>query len=134
MDRPRITTFLMFNKSGDSNAAAKFYTSIFKNSRILSSSPMSADVELDGQRLSFFDGGDHFSFSEGISLFVSCKDQAEVDYYWDKLIAGGTPTQCGWLNDKFGVTWQIIPTRLMELLSDPDKARANRAASSAVAC
>ena len=123
----RITPFLMFSKPGDSLAAAELYTSIFKSSRILKSTPMSADVELDGQRLSFFDGGDHFSFSEGNSLFVSCKDQTEVDYYWDKLVAGGKPTQCGWLDDKFGVTWQIIPTRLMELLGDADKARANRA-------
>lgn len=124
----RITTFLMFSKSGDSRAAAEHYTAIFKSSRIISSTPMSAEVELDGQRLMFYDGGSHFKdmFTDGISLFVSCANQAEVDYYWDKLLAGGKPTQCGWLKDKFGVSWQIIPTRLLELMQDPDKDRANR--------
>ena len=125
----RITTFLMFSKSGDSRAAAAHYTSIFKNSRIVSTTPISAEVELDGARLAMYDGGEHFKdmFTDGISLFVSCANQEEVDYYWDKLLAGGKPTQCGWLKDKFGVSWQIIPTRLMQLLGDPDKARANRA-------
>ena len=119
----RITTFLMFNDQAE--AAAKHYTSIFKNSRIVSSMP--TEIELDGQRLYMYNGGPHFKFSEGISLFVSCETQAEVDYYWDKLLEGGKPSQCGWLTDKFGVSWQIVPTALIKLLSDPDRARANRA-------
>ena len=121
----RITTFLMFNKGAEE--AAKFYTSIFKNSKIHSSSALTADIELDGMRLYLYDGGPHFKFSEGISLFVSCETQEEVDYYWTKLLEGGEPSQCGWLKDKFGVSWQIVPTALMRLLSDKDRARANRA-------
>jgi predicted 3-demethylubiquinone-9 3-methyltransferase (glyoxalase superfamily) len=115
----------MFNKGAEE--AAKFYTSIFKNSKIHSSSALTADIELDGMRLYLYDGGPHFKFSEGISLFVSCETQEEVDYYWTKLLEGGEPSQCGWLKDKFGVSWQIVPTALMRLLSDKDRARANRA-------
>lgn len=124
----RITTFLMFSNPGDSRAAAEHYTAIFKSSRIVSSTPISAEVELDGTRLAMYDGGPHFKdmFNDGISLFVSCANQDEIDYYWDKLLAGGKPTQCGWLKDKFGVSWQIVPTRLLELMQDPDKARAQR--------
>ena len=121
----RITTFLMFNTGAEE--AAKFYASIFKNSKIHASSALSADVELDGTRLYFYNGGPHFKFSEGISLFVSCETQEEVDYYWNKLLEGGEPSQCGWLKDKFGVSWQIVPTALMRLLGDKDRARANRA-------
>jgi predicted 3-demethylubiquinone-9 3-methyltransferase (glyoxalase superfamily) len=121
----RITTFLMFEKGAEE--AAKFYTSIFKNSKIHASSALSADIELDGTRLYFYNGGPHFKFTEGISLFVSCETQEEVDYYWSKLLEGGEPSQCGWLKDKFGVSWQIVPTALMRLLGDSDRARANRA-------
>ncbi|HUS30493.1 MAG TPA: VOC family protein [Kofleriaceae bacterium] len=121
----RITPFLMFNDGCE--AAAKHYTTIFKNSVVHSISAMQADIEIDGQRLLMYNGGPHFKFSEGMSLFVSCETQAEVDYYWDKLLEGGKPTKCGWLTDKFGVSWQIVPTVLMKLLGDKDRARANRA-------
>jgi predicted 3-demethylubiquinone-9 3-methyltransferase (glyoxalase superfamily) len=121
----RITTFLMFEKGAEE--AAKFYTSIFKSSKIHASSALSADIELDGTRLYFYNGGPHFKFTEGMSLFVSCETQEEVDYYWNKLLEGGEPSQCGWLKDKFGVSWQIVPTALMRLLGDKDRARAERA-------
>ena len=127
-DTNKITPFLMFeSRLGE---ALDFYISIFKNSRILNSAPdgqggvMSATFELEGQRLLAFNGGPHFKFSEAISLFVDCKSQAEVDELWGKLIAdGGEESQCGWLKDKFGVSWQIIPSALMELMSDPNPAK-----------
>jgi predicted 3-demethylubiquinone-9 3-methyltransferase (glyoxalase superfamily) len=121
----RITTFLMLNDQAE--AAAKHYTSIFKNSRILSGTPLA--IELDGFRLFLYNGGEYFKdkLGEGMSLFVSCETQAEVDYYWDKLLEGGKPSQCGWLTDRFGVSWQIVPTVLGKLLADKDPARAKRA-------
>jgi predicted 3-demethylubiquinone-9 3-methyltransferase (glyoxalase superfamily) len=83
---------------------------------------------LDGQRFLAFNGGPHFSFSEGVSFFVSCETQADVDYYWDHLLAnGGVESQCGWLRDRFGLSWQIIPTTLQQLLRNPDRAVAERA-------
>jgi predicted 3-demethylubiquinone-9 3-methyltransferase (glyoxalase superfamily) len=129
---PQITTFLMYVDQAEQ--AAELYTSIFKNSRIISKTPgasgdqvMSVTFELEGQQYFAFNGGEHFQFSDAISLFVSCEDQAQVDEYWDKLIAdGGAASQCGWLKDKFGVSWQIIPKRLGELLQDPDRAKASR--------
>ncbi len=129
----RITPFLMFNDQLDE--AVSFYISVFGNSKILGDVQrgpdgklMSATFQLEGQEFMAFNGGPHFSFSEGISLFVSCKDQQEVDQLWNRFTAdGGEESMCGWLKDKFGVSWQIIPERLMELLSDPDPERAQRA-------
>jgi predicted 3-demethylubiquinone-9 3-methyltransferase (glyoxalase superfamily) len=127
----KITTFLMFNDRAEE--AVNFYTSIFKNSSITGTTPgpdgtvMSATFQIDGQEFYAFNGGPHFSFSEGISLFVSCEGQAEVDDLWDKFTAdGGEESQCGWLKDKFGVSWQIIPSVLGELLGDKDPEKANR--------
>lgn len=121
----KITTFLMFNTGAE--AAAKFYTSIFKRSKLLTSGGGTVSWEIDGQTFLGFDGGPHFKFSEGMSLFVSCESQAEVDEYWEKLIAGGGQhSQCGWLKDRFGVSWQIIPTALMKLMGDPDREKAGR--------
>jgi predicted 3-demethylubiquinone-9 3-methyltransferase (glyoxalase superfamily) len=109
-----------------------FYVSIFKNSKIESvsrygeggpgpkGSIMSASFQLEGQEFMAFNGGPSFSFSQGISLFVSCETQNQVDELWEKLSAGGEKEQCGWLKDKFGVSWQIIPTALGELLGDKD--------------
>lgn len=121
----RITTFLMLD--ADVQAVAKHYTSIFKNSRVVSGTP--TIIELDGFQLYLYNGGEYFKdkLGEGMSLFVSCETQAEVDYYWEKLLEGGKPSQCGWLKDKYGVSWQIVPTALGKLLSDKDPARANRA-------
>ncbi|HTL35483.1 MAG TPA: VOC family protein [Kofleriaceae bacterium] len=121
----RITTFLMLD--AEVEVVAKHYTSIFKNSKIVSGTP--TVIELDGFRLFLYNGGEYFKdkLGEGMSLFVSCETQAEVDYYWEKLLEGGKPSQCGWLKDKFGVSWQIVPTVLSKLLTDKDPARANRA-------
>ncbi len=128
----RITTFLTFKDHGMD--AVNFYTSLFMNSSINSSMVMPgsdqllhAAFTLDGQDYMAMDAGDHFAFSDGISLFVSCKDQAEIDYYWDALTAdGGEPGQCGWLKDKFGVSWQVVPKQLGVLMQSPDPAKAQK--------
>jgi predicted 3-demethylubiquinone-9 3-methyltransferase (glyoxalase superfamily) len=134
---PKITTFLTFDNKAEE--AANFYTSLFKNSKIVSSSRygdagpgpkgslMTATISLDGQELMLLNGGPSFTFTPGFSLFVSCESQAEIDDYWSKLSAdGGRPVQCGWVTDKFGVSWQIIPTILGKLLSDKDPKKAGR--------
>lgn len=136
----KITTFLTFD--GEAEEAVALYTSVFPDSRVVSErrygpagpgpegSLMTATFELCGQTFMALNGGPSFGFSEGISLFVDCEDQAEVDRYWDALTAdGGAPSMCGWLKDRFGVSWQIIPRALGELLGDPDPERAGRAMS-----
>ncbi|MBI5035509.1 MAG: VOC family protein [Chloroflexi bacterium] len=132
---PKITTFLTFDDQAEQ--AVNFYTSIFKNSKILSmnrygeggpmpaGTVMGASFVLDGQEFYALNGGPHFNFSEGMSLYVDCKTQKEVDYFWDKLSAGGEQQPCGWLKDKFGVSWQIIPTALSQLMVDPNPKKAN---------
>jgi predicted 3-demethylubiquinone-9 3-methyltransferase (glyoxalase superfamily) len=132
----KITPFLWFENQAEE--AARYYTSIFKNSRITSLSrfpegtPMPAGMvmtvtfELDGQEFSALNGGPEFKFNEAISFYVHCQDQAEVDYYWEKLCDGGEEGQCGWLKDRFGVSWQIVPNALGELMGDPDPEKANR--------
>ena len=127
----KITTFLTFESNG--KAAVDFYVSVFKNSQLNSAMVMPggdkllhASFTLDGQEFMAMDGGEHFKFEQGTSLFVTCEDQAEVDYFWEKLGAGGEPGQCGWLKDKFGVSWQIIPTALGQLMQDPDPAKSQR--------
>ena len=127
----KITPFLMFNDQLDE--AVNFYVSVFGNSKILGDAQrgpdgklMSATFQLDGQEFMAFNGGPHFSFSEGISLFISCKTQEEVDELWEKLSEGGEKSQCGWVKDRFGVWWQVIPTALMELMGDPDPERSQR--------
>ncbi len=128
----KITPFLWFNDNAEE--AMNFYVSIFKNSRVLSTSPgpngkiMSGTFQLEGQDFMALSGGPQFKFNEAISLFVSCETQAEVDALWAQLTAdGGEESRCGWLKDKFGLSWQIIPTALGELLGDPDPQRARRA-------
>jgi predicted 3-demethylubiquinone-9 3-methyltransferase (glyoxalase superfamily) len=132
-----ITPCLWFDTEGEE--AAKFYVSVFKNSKILSTSyytegsprpagsVLTVEFELDGRPFTALNGGPEFTFSEAISFQISCADQAEVDYYWDNLCEGGEPGPCGWLRDRYGVSWQIVPTALVELLADPDRARAARA-------
>ena len=122
---PKVTPFLWFD--GRAEEAAKFYTSIFKDAKIESTSPMSATFELAGQKFIALNGGPQFKFTEAVSFFVSCDTQKEIDYYWEKLSAGGSPGKCGWLKDKFGVSWQIIPPILGELLNDHDEAKSQRA-------
>ncbi len=126
----KITTFLTFDNQAEE--AVKLYTSIFKNSKIVSmsrygeggpgpkGSVMSASFILEGQEFMALNGGPQFTFADGISLFVDCETQQEVDRLWDKLSEGGEKGQCGWLKDKFGVSWQIIPSVLGQLLGDPD--------------
>ncbi|MEP7214285.1 MAG: VOC family protein [Acidobacteriota bacterium] len=126
----KIMTFFMF--SDGAGEAMDFYTSVFKNSKILSTMPgpngtvMGGTFELEGQRFSAFNGGPHFTFSQGISQFVSCETQDEIDYYYDTLSEGGEKDRCGWVKDKFGVSWQIVPPVLGELLSSTDRAKAER--------
>ncbi len=126
----KITPFLMFSEGAIE--AMEFYTSIFKDSRIVSTLPgpdgsvMGGSIEIEGQRINAYNGGPHFSFSQGISLMVSAETQDEIDHLYDGLSEGGEQQPCSWLVDKFGVSWQIVPPILMRLLSDPDKAKAGR--------
>ena len=127
----KITTFLWFD--GNAEEAMKFYVSVFENSKIVSTMPgpdgkvLTGTFELEGQRFMALNGGPSFKFTEAISLFVNCETQAEVDELWSKLTAGGAESQCGWLKDKFGLSWQIIPSALGRLLGDKDRAKAGRA-------
>jgi predicted 3-demethylubiquinone-9 3-methyltransferase (glyoxalase superfamily) len=133
---PRTTPWIWFDTEGED--AAEFYTSVFPNSKIVdvarygSAGPrpegmvMTVIFELDGQRFAALNGGPEFKPNEAISFEVECNDQDEVDYYWEKLGESGEYGPCGWLKDKFGVSWQIVPTRLGELLSDPDREKSQR--------
>ena len=120
----KITPFLWFD--GKAEEAAKFYTSIFENSKIVSITEMSATFQLDGLEFIAFNGGPTFTFSPAVSFFVRCETQQEIDYLWEKLSAGGETQRCGWLKDKFGVSWQIVPPILGELLNDKDDEKSNR--------
>ena len=132
----KITPFLWFDNNAE--AAAQFYMSVFKNSKILSisrygdagpgpkGSVMVVSFQLEGQQFTALNGGPHFKFSEAFSFVVSCENQQEIDYYWNKLTSdGGQESQCGWLKDKFGFSWQIVPTALGKLMSGDPK-QANR--------
>ena len=114
----KITPFLWFD--GRVEEAVAFYISVFKNARVSNVNPMSATFELEGQRFMALNGGPQFTFTEAISLSIDCKNQDEVDYYWGKLTAGGQPSQCGWLEDRYGLSWQVNPAVLGEMLADPD--------------
>lgn len=132
----KITTFLWF----DSNAeeAVNFYVSIFKNSKILNSARygdvgpgpkgkiMTIGFQLEGQDFTALNGGPQFKFTEAVSLVVHCQTQDEVDYFWDKLSAGGEKVECGWVKDKFGLSWQVVPDVLLELLQDSDRQKSER--------
>jgi predicted 3-demethylubiquinone-9 3-methyltransferase (glyoxalase superfamily) len=123
---PKVTPFLMFNDQLE--AAMAFYTATFPDSEIRKAArtgtdgPVSsAEFVVGGQVFMGYNGGSYFSFSEGFSLYVDCADQAEVDAYWERLLkAGATPTACGWIKDPFGLSWQIVPRRFMELIADED--------------
>ena len=133
----KITTFLWFDKNAEE--AINHYISIFKNSKILSvtrnveggpgpkGSVLVASFQLDGQEFAALNGGPQFKFTEAVSFVVNCETQEEVDYFWEKLSAGGQKVQCGWLKDKFGLSWQVTPTILPEMLRDKDPAKAKRA-------
>jgi predicted 3-demethylubiquinone-9 3-methyltransferase (glyoxalase superfamily) len=141
----RITPFLWFDHQAEE--AVKFYVSIFENSRILATtrysaesaaasgraegSVMTVDFELDGQSMAALNGGPIFRFNEAVSLVVHCRSQEEVDYYWDKLLQGVDEKsgQCGWLKDRFGLSWQVVPDEMIRLLTDPDPGKAARVAA-----
>lgn len=133
---PRITPFLWFENKAEE--AANFYVSIFPNSNIGATarysdeganasgmpkgSVMTVAFELDGQKFTALNGGPHFKFTEAISFMINCETQAEIDHYWNKLSEGGRPNRCGWLKDKYGLSWQIVPAALPKLMGDPQKA------------
>ena len=127
---PKITPFLWFDTQAEE--AMNFYTSIFKHSKVHSVSKMqgrvmSVQFELEGQQFMALNAGPMYKFNEAVSFFVSCETQQEIDELWAKLTAdGGSPSRCGWLKDKFGLSWQIVPTALAQMLGDKDPARAKR--------
>ncbi|HEY3948243.1 VOC family protein [Phenylobacterium sp.] len=134
---PKIHPFLWFDNQA--RPAAEFYVSVFPNSKILTdlsnteSAPgptgdvMVVDFEIDGQRVTALNGGPVYKLSAAFSFVIDCEDQAEVDYYWDKLLEGGQPSQCGWLTDRFGLSWQVVPKALFECIGGPDPAGRERA-------
>jgi predicted 3-demethylubiquinone-9 3-methyltransferase (glyoxalase superfamily) len=123
----------------ESEEAAEFYVSVFPNSRIVNvthytdagpreaGTVMTVEFELDGQRFVAIDGGPEFKFDEAVSFAIECEDQEEIDYYWNTLTEGGEESQCGWLKDRYGLSWQVVPTGMEEIFADPDKGRAERA-------
>ncbi len=134
---PRITPNLWFDT--ESEEAAEFYVSVFPNSQINmvshyteagprpAGTVLTVDFVLDGQEFTAINGGPQFTFDEAISFLITCADQAEIDYYWDKLTEGGEEGQCGWLKDRYGVSWQVVPDGMAEVMSHPDQGRATRA-------
>lgn len=132
----KITPFLWFNDNAEE--AIKFYSTIFKNSKVgeitrygdagpgPKGSMMSASFELNGQEFIALNGGPHFTFTEAISFVINCENQTEVDYYWQKLTEGGKPSMCGWLKDKFGLSWQVVPAALPRLLKHKDPQKSTR--------
>ena len=131
----KLTPFLWFD--GRAEEAANSYVSIFENARIINvsrypenspgpaGSVMTVEFELDGQGFVALNGGPQYAFTPAVSFSIDCKDQAEVDHFWDRLCAGGTPIQCGWLADKFGLSWQVVPSILPQLLKSDDDAKAD---------
>jgi len=137
MPRQRITPNLWFDTQAEE--AAEFYCSIFPNSRIIgvarypqdapgpAGEVMTVEYELDGQRYVHINGGPEFPFTEAVSFSIECADQAELDFYWERLLDGGEESQCGWLKDRYGFSWQVVPEGIDELFTDPDPGRAHRA-------
>jgi predicted 3-demethylubiquinone-9 3-methyltransferase (glyoxalase superfamily) len=132
-----ITPSLWFDTAAED--AARFYTSVFKDSRIVkvarfgegaprpADTVMSVEFELDGQRFNAINGGPEFTFDEAVSFRINCEDQDDVDYYWERLTEGGEEGRCGWLKDRFGLSWQVVPASLEQVLADPDPERSGRA-------
>ena len=135
--RQKIVPNLWFDSEAEE--AARFYVDVFENARIVNvthyteAGPreagmvMTVEFELDGQRFLGINGGPQFQFDEAVSFAIECETQDEVDYYWEKLSDGGKESQCGWLSDRYGLSWQVVPTGMEELFADPDKSRAERA-------
>lgn len=125
MEIKKVTPFLWFNNQAEE--AAKLYCTIFKNSKIIRSSPMDAVFEIEGQRFMAGNFGPQFKLNEAFSIFVTCDSQEEVDYYWTKLTENsGQESKCGWLKDKFGVSWQIVPDAFIKMVSGTDQVRTQR--------
>lgn len=140
--KQQITPCLWFDKK-NAEEAVNFYITVFKNSKITAilrfgnagqevhggkpGAVLAIDFELDGQKFSCLNGGSQFKFSEAVSFQVPCETQEEIDYYWSTLTKDGSESQCGWLKDKFGLSWQVFPGRLLEMLRDPDREKADRA-------
>ena len=134
---PRITPNLWFDSEGEQ--AAEYYVSVFPNSKITNvtyyndagpgpaGTVLTVDFVLDGQEFTAINGGPQFTFDEAISFLINCADQEEIDYYWNTLTDGGAESQCGWLKDRYGVSWQVVPEAWADLLNDPDKDRVARA-------
>ena len=132
----KITPFLWFNDQAEE--AANFYISVFKNSKLddvvrngengpgPKGSALTASFTLDGQQFVALNGGPHFKFTEAVSFVISCQDQEEIDYYWQKLSEGGEESRCGWLKDKYGLSWQVVPAAMGKLLSNPDPEKSKR--------
>jgi predicted 3-demethylubiquinone-9 3-methyltransferase (glyoxalase superfamily) len=132
----KISPFLWFDNQAEE--AANFYVSVFKDGKIGKTARygeggpgqpgavMTIEFEIGGEKFTGLNGGPHFKFTEAVSFWIDCQDQAEVDYYWDALLQGGTPSQCGWLKDRFGLSWQVVPTALPRLLSNPDPVKAKK--------
>jgi Uncharacterized protein conserved in bacteria len=116
----QVTPFLMFDNNAEK--AMKFYVSVFKNAKIVDN----GKFQIDGQEFLVFNGGPYFKFSEGISLFINCETQQEVDEFWEKLSEGGEKSKCGWLKDKFGISWQVVPSVLIKMLNDPDPVKSKK--------
>jgi predicted 3-demethylubiquinone-9 3-methyltransferase (glyoxalase superfamily) len=139
----KITASLWFDTQAEE--AANFYTSVFKNSRVINinryteagprpaGTVMTVEFELDGTRFVGINGGPQFKFDEAVSFQVSCEDQGEIDYFWERLTEGGDEGPCGWLKDKFGLSWQVVPTGMDEFFGDPDPGRAERAMTAMLA-
>jgi predicted 3-demethylubiquinone-9 3-methyltransferase (glyoxalase superfamily) len=137
MAQKRIVPNLWFDTEAEE--AAEFYTSVFDDSRIVNvmhyteagprpaGTVLTVEFELRGQRFVAINGGPEFKFDEAVSFQIDCEDQEEIDYFWERLTEGGRESQCGWLKDRFGLSWQVVPTGMEELFSDPDKERARRA-------
>ncbi|MBL0062687.1 MAG: VOC family protein [bacterium] len=121
----KISTCLWYD--GKAQEAASFYVSLFKYARVLSSNPMTTIFELDGHQYVALNGGPMYKFTEAVSLMVNCETQDEIDRFWSKLCDGGSEGQCGWLKDKYGLSWQVIPSVLGSLLTDPDREKSGRA-------
>lgn len=128
MPRKKVTTFLWFDNQAEE--ATKFYVSLFPNSRITGTTPgpdgkvMVVEFQLDGVDFIALNGGPHFKFNEAISLSIDCADQAEVDRLWEKLADGGSDFNCGWLKDKYGLSWQVVPAAVSKMLTDPKRGAA----------
>lgn len=132
----RISPFLWFNDNAEE--AAKFYTSVFNNSKITATtyygksgpgkegSVMTIAFTLDGEEFVGLNGGPHFKFTEAISFVINCESQEEIDYYWNKLTEGGNEVECGWLKDKFGLSWQVVPVQFFDMITDKDKEKSQR--------